>query len=275
MELKLNKPIVFFDLETTGVNVGTDKIIEIAMLKIAPNGKEEVKTYRINPGIHIPEFTSTIHGIYDKDVADKPTFKELGGEISSFIGNADLGGYNCLKFDVPMLVEEFLRAGFDFEVKGRNIIDVQNIFHKMEPRTLKAAHKFYCGEDFENAHSAEADILATYNVLKAQLDKYQGVDYKDKNGNISTPVIPSVKELSDFTCQINSADLVGQIVFNDKGEEVFNFGKYKGVTVEKVLTTEPQYYDWMMKSDFPLYTKKVLTAIKLRKSNLFNGKLPL
>lgn len=275
MELKLNKPIVFFDLETTGVNVGTDKIVEIAMLKISINGKEEVKTYRINPGIHIPEFTSVIHGIYDEDVADKPTFKELGGEISSFIGNSDLGGYNCLKFDVPMLVEEFLRAGLDFEVKGRSIIDVQNIFHKMEPRTLKAAHKFYCGEDFENAHSAEADIIATYNVLKAQLDRYQGVSYKAKNGSISTPITSNVKELSEFTCQINSADLVGQIVFNDKGEEVFNFGKYKGVTVEKVLTTEPQYYDWMMKSDFPLYTKKVLTAIKLRKSSLFNGKLAL
>lgn len=275
MELKLNKPIVFFDIESTGVNVGNDKIVEISMLKVNPSGKEEIRTYRINPGIHIPESTSLIHGIYDNDVADKPTFKDLGGEIAAFIGNADLGGYNCLKFDVPMLVEEFLRVGVDFDVKGRSIVDVQNIFHKMEPRTLRAAHRFYCGEDFENAHSAEADIIATYNVLKSQLDVYEGAQYEDKKGKISKPIVANVKALSDFTCQVNSADLVGHIIFNDNGEEMFNFGKHKGTLVTTVLKNEPQYYDWMMKSDFSLYTKKILTAIKLRNSGLNNGRLAL
>lgn len=252
-KLNLNKPIVFFDLETTGINVSKDRIVEICVLKVMPDGTETVKTWRVNPTIPIPEGASKVHGIYDKDVADEPTFAQLGVEISQFIDNSDLAGYNSNKFDVPLLVEEFLRADIDFDVKKRKLVDVQVVFFKKEPRTLTAAYKFYCEKDLENAHTAEADVLATYEVLKSQIDKYDDI----KN---------DINQISRFSSQFKSADFAGMIVFNEKKEEVFNFGKHKGVAVAKVLQKEPGYYNWIMNADFPLYTKKVLTAIKLRSS---------
>jgi DNA polymerase-3 subunit epsilon len=267
MELILNKPIAFFDLETTGIKVATDRIVEISLIKIHPSGKQEVYTKRVNPGMPIPPRSTEIHGITDEDVKDSPRFEEIAKEVSNFIGNADLAGYNSNKFDIPLLVEEFLRADVDFDLKGRRFVDVQNIFHKMEPRTLKAAYEFYCKKDLENHHSAEADTLATYEVLKAQLDKYQGAKIKDRNGNIIEPIINDIAALSNFSEQHENADLIGHLIFNDKKQEVFNFGKYKGKIVEEIFQKESSYYDWMMKSDFPLSTKKVITAIKLRQFN--------
>ena len=267
MELILNKPIAFFDLETTGIKVATDRIVEISLIKIHPSGKQEVYTKRINPGMPIPPRSTEIHGITDEDVKDAPRFEEIAKEVSNFIGNADLAGYNSNKFDIPLLVEEFLRADVDFDLKGRRFVDVQNIFHKMEPRTLKAAYEFYCKKDLENHHSAEADTLATYEVLKAQLDKYKGAKIKDRSGNIIEPIVNDVAALSNFSEQHENADLIGHLIFNDKKQEVFNFGKYKGKPVEEIFTKEPAYYDWMMKSDFPLSTKKIITSIKLRQFN--------
>lgn len=254
MNLKLNKPIVFFDLETTGVNVSTDRIVEISILKLHPNGEKEVKTRRVNPGMSIPKGASEIHGIYDEDVKDEPTFKAIAKSLSIFIGNSDLAGFNSNRFDVPLLAEEFLRVGVDFDVENRKLVDVQNIFHKMEQRTLIAAYKFYCDKSLENAHSAEADIKATYEVLEAQVDKYDELEN-------------NIEFLSEFSTRNKTADLVGRIVFNEEGKEVFNFGKHKGKEVEKVLAKESSYYKWMMEGDFPLYTKKVLTNIKLRAFN--------
>lgn len=265
--LNLTKPLAFFDLETTGVNVATDRIVEISILKVHPGGRKEIKTLRINPEMPIPYESSMVHGIFDKDIADAPTFKEVAGSLAAFFDHSDLAGYNSNKFDIPMLVEEFLRAGIDFDIKGRRLVDVQNIFHQMEQRTLKAAYKFYCNRELENAHSAEADIAATYEILLAQLEKYKGVKIKDKKGNDFEPVQNDVKALHDFTQQRDAADLAGRIIFNDKGIEVFNFGKHKGRPVEDVLRDEPSYYSWMMNGDFPLYTKKVLTGIKLRNFN--------
>lgn len=267
MQLKLTRPLAIFDLETTGTNIANDRIVEIAVLKINPGGKEETRVHLVNPEMHIPAEVVAIHGIKDEDVRDKPTFKELAGNLIAFIGNSDLAGYNNIKFDIPLLVEEFMRAGFEFEMKNRRIVDVQNIFHKMEPRTLKAAYKFYCGRPLENAHSAEADTRATYEVLLAQLERYEGVDYEDRNGNISQPVVNDIKALHDFSYFNRNADLMGNVIFNDKGEEIFNFGKYKGEKVEAIFAKEPSYYDWIMKSAFPLTTKKVVTAIKLRNFN--------
>lgn len=268
MELHLTKPLAVFDLETTGIKVATDRIVEICVVKINPDGKRETFAKLINPTIPIPERSQEIHGISDEDVKDAPTFKEIAKELSHFIGNSDLAGYNSNKFDIPLLVEEFLRADVDFDLKGRKFVDVQNIFHKMEPRTLKAAYHFYCGKDLENNHSAEADAVATFEILKAQLDKYAGVEYKDpRTEKITTPVVNNMAALSSFSEQYNNVDLVGHIIFNDKQKEVFNFGKYKGIPVEDVFTKEPAYYDWMMKSEFPLSTKKVITAIKLRSFN--------
>jgi DNA polymerase-3 subunit epsilon len=267
MQLKLTRPLAIFDLEATGTNIANDRIVEIAVLKINPDGHEETRVHQVNPEMHIPEEVTAIHGIHDEDVKDKPVFKELAGNLIAFLGNSDLAGYNNIKFDIPLLVEEFLRAGFEFEMKSRRIVDVQNIFHKMEPRTLKAAYKFYCGKPLENAHTAEADTRATYEVLLAQLDRYEGVDYEDRSGNISQPVVNDIKALHDFSYYNRNADLMGNVIFNDKGEEVFNFGKYKGVKVEEIFTKEPSYYDWIMKSAFPLTTKKVVTAIKLRNFN--------
>lgn len=270
MNLKLTKPIVFFDLETTGVNVGHDHVVEICLHKVNPNNTTETRVYRVRPvdqqgnTIHIPEVTTAIHGISDADVADKPSFPDLAPEIAEFIGDADLAGYNSNKFDVPLLVEEFLRAGLSFDLKCRCLVDVQNIFHKMEQRTLKAAYRFYCNKDLENAHSADADTLATYEVLMAQLDRYQGVEYTDRDGQVSIPIVNDMQQLSQFTRVNPWADLAGHIAFDAQKREVFNFGKHKGKTVEEVFTNEPSYYDWMMKADFPLSTKSVITEVRNR-----------
>ncbi len=249
--IKLHKPLAFFDLETTGITVGADRIVEISILKLMPDGSKSVLTKRVNPEIPIPEGASKVHGIYDKDVANEPTFKQVAPEISAFIGNADLAGYNSNKFDIPMLVDEFLRVEITFDMKGRRMVDVQNIFHKMEQRTLSAAYKFYCQKEIENAHSAEADIMATYEVFVAQLERYPDLA-KDVEG------------LHQFTAMTQNVDLAGRIVFNEKKEEVFNFGKHKGRSVAEVFEKEPSYYDWMLKGDFPAETKQVLTALRLR-----------
>lgn len=267
MELNLKKPLVFFDLETTGANAIKDRIVEISMMKIHVDGKEELYTQRINPQMLISAEAQSVHGITNGMLSNEPTFAEVAAEISAFIGSSDLSGYNLMKFDIPMLVEEFLRHDMDFEIKGRRVIDVQNIFHKMEQRTLKAAYKFYCGKNLEQAHSAEADTKATYEILKSMLDRYQDVDFEDKQGNISQPVVNDVEVLDKFSKYHRNADLMGQIIYNDQDKEVFNFGKYRGKMVEDVFRNEPQYYDWMMKADFPNSTKKLITAIKLRGFN--------
>jgi DNA polymerase-3 subunit epsilon len=264
MELKLDRPIAFFDLETTGVQVGKDRIVEIAVIKINRDGSTAILEQRINPEMHIPEEVSKIHGIYDADVKFEPTFKEFAPDLAQFIGKADLAGYNSNKFDVPMLVEEFLRVGVDFDVKNRRLIDVMNIFMKMEQRNLAAAYKFYCGKDLVNAHSALADVTATKEILEAQLDRYKDADFKDRDGNISTPVVNDMEQLAAFSSFHRNADLVGHIIYNEHNEEIFNFGKNKGKSVAEVFAREPQYYNWMMNADFPEYTKKVITEIKMR-----------
>jgi DNA polymerase-3 subunit epsilon len=264
MELNLSKPIVFFDIESTGTQVAADRIVEICVLKINPDGTEEVKTRRINPTIPIPQEVSLIHGIYDEDVKDEPTFKAIAKSLADFIGDADLAGYNSNKFDVPMLLEEFYRAGIDFPMENRRLIDVQNIFHQMEQRTLVAAYKFYCNKDLIDAHSAEADVRATYEVLKAQLDMYQEKVFTDKQGNQSIPVVNDMQKLADFSTNRDWVDFGGRMVYDKEGNEVFNFGKHKGKRVTDVLEKEPSYFDWMMNGDFALSTKKALEKIKLR-----------
>ncbi len=267
MELNLSRPLAIFDLETTGVNVGTDRIVEICIIRANVNGSTDIKTLLVNPTIPIPAEATAIHHITDEDVKDKPTFAQLAAELNQFLHNCDLAGFNSNKFDIPLLVEEFLRADVDFDLKHRRFVDVMNIFHKMEPRNLSAAYKFYCNESLENAHSAEADTLATYKILKAQLDRYQDTEYKDFKGKVSVPVVNDVKALHEFSYHNKNADLAGHIIYDDKNVEIFNFGKNKGKSVEAVFKTEPSYYDWMMKSQFPLMTKKVITAIKLRGFN--------
>ena len=264
MELNLKRPIAFFDLETTGLNVAKDRIIEISILKVHPNGTSESRTWLVNPEYPIAPEASEIHGYTNEDLKDKPTFKMLAKEISRFLDNCDLAGYNSIKFDIPLLVEEFLRAGVDFEIKNRKLIDVQNIFMKMEPRTLSAATKFYLEKNLENAHSAEADVTATYEILKAQLDRYAGTEVTDRQGKTTSPVVNDMEALHNFSSHHKNADLMGQVIFNKEGKETFNFGKHKGKTVEEVFRKEPSYYDWIMKADFPLYTKKLMTNIKLR-----------
>ena len=254
MKLNLKNPIVFFDLETTGTNINTDRIVEICYLKVYPNGNEETKTMRINPEMHIPEASSAVHGIYDADVADCPTFKEVAKNIARDIEGCDLAGFNSNRFDIPVLAEEFLRAGVDIDLNKRKFVDVQTIFHKMEQRTLAAAYKFYCDKSLENAHTAEADTMATYEVLKAQLDRYPELQN-------------DINFLSQYSSYTNNVDFAGRMVYNDKGEEVINFGKYKGRLVEEVLKNDPGYYSWIMNGDFPLNTKKILTEIKLRGFN--------
>jgi len=275
MELNLNRPLAFLDLETTGIKVATDRIVEICILRAELDGTTQIKTLRINPEMHIPEEVTAIHGIRDEDVKDCPTFKKVAGELIRFLENCDLAGYNSNHFDIPLLVEEFYRAEVDFDLKGRRFIDVQNIFHKMEPRNLFAAYKFYCGKELVNAHSAEADTVATYEILKSQLDRYQNVMVKDGKGNITEPVVNDVKILSEFSFSSKWVDLVGHIVYNEKKVEVFNFGKHKGKAVSNVFRDEPSYYDWMMKGDFPISTKKVITSIKLRGFNNESVKLEL
>ena len=254
MKLNLKNPIVFFDLETTGTNINSDRIVEICYLKVYPNGNEESKTMRINPEMPIPAEASAVHGIYDADIADCPTFKEVARNIANDIEGCDLAGFNSNRFDIPVLAEEFLRAGVDIDMSRRKFVDVQVIFHKMEQRTLSAAYKFYCNKTLENAHTAAADTMATYEVLQAQLDRYPELQN-------------DIAFLSDFSSYNNNVDFAGRMIYNDKKEEVFNFGKFKGRLVEDVLKNEPGYYAWMMNSDFPLNTKQKLTEIKLRNFN--------
>ena len=268
MKLNLKRPIAFFDLETTGLNVSHDKIIEISIYRINVDGTNEQRTWRINPGIPIPPETTAIHGISDADVANEKTFKQTAPEISKFIGNCDLAGYNILKFDLPLLVEEFIRAGINFDPKERKLIDVMNIFMKMEPRTLKGAYRFFMHKDFDNAHSANADTFATYEVLMAMLDKYQDTEYTDNKGVTSKPVVNDMDKLADFSSHHHNADLMGQIVYDDHGNAVFKFGKHKDERVEDVFKKEPQYYDWIMRSDFPEYTKRVVTKLRYPDKNI-------
>lgn len=263
MQLNLNKPLAFFDLETTGVNVGSDRIVEISIVRVNIDNSTDILTKKVNPTIPIPLCTSKIHGIYDKDVIDCPKFKELAPQLYQFLNNCDLAGFNSNKFDVPVLVEEFLRADIDFDLKNRKLIDVQNIFHFMEPRNLTAAYKFYCDKPLENAHSAEADTIATYEIFKAQLERYQNTELTDEKGNKFIPVKNDMNVLSNLTARTKNVDLAGRIVYNDNNIEVFNFGKHKDKSVKEVFKKEPSYYSWMMQGDFPLYTKKIITQIRL------------
>lgn len=254
MPLNLTKPLAFIDLETTGLNIASDRIVEISIVKVHPNGNKDIVTRRVNPTILISTESTSIHGISDDDVKNEPTFKQMAKELANFIDGCDLAGYNSNKFDIPMLAEEFLRAEVDFEITKRNLVDVQNIFHKMEQRTLSAAYKFYCNKDLVDAHSAEADTIATMEILLAQVEKYDSLEN-------------NVAFLSEFSKATNNVDLLGRIVYDKNNVEVFNFGKHKGKAVLEVLEKEPGYYHWMMNGDFPLYTKKVLTQIRLKALN--------
>lgn len=252
MKLNLKNPIVFFDLETTGININTDRIVEICYLKVYPNGNEESKTLRINPGMPIPEASSAIHGIYDADVVNCPTFKEVARNIANDIEGCDLAGFNSNRFDIPVLAEEFLRAEVDIDMSKRKFVDVQVIFHKMEQRTLSAAYKFYCEKELEDAHTAEADTRATYEVLQSQLDRY-GESLKN-----------DIAFLADYSSYNKNVDFAGRMVYDEKGVETFNFGKYKGQSVTEVLKKDTGYYSWILNSDFTLNTKAMLTKIRLR-----------
>ena len=252
MKLNLKNPLVFFDLETTGTNINSDRIVEICYLKVYPNGNEESKTMRINPGMHIPEAASAVHGIYDADVADCPTFKEVARSVANDIEGCDLAGFNSNRFDIPLLAEEFLRAEVGIDLSRRKYVDVQVSYQKLVLRTLSAAYKFYCGKNLEDAHTAEADTRATYEVLMAQLDRYP----EDLQNDVNF--------LSDFSSFNKNVDFAGRMVYDDKGIEVFNFGKYKGMSVAEVLKRDPGYYGWILNSDFTLNTKAMLTKIRLR-----------
>ena len=251
MDLNLTKPIVFFDLETTGTNITSDRIVEISYIKVFPDGREESQTMRLNPERHIPDHSTRVHHISDADVADQPTFKEVSHQLAQVFTGSDIAGYNSNRFDVPLLVEEFLRVGINIDLSKCRFVDVQTIFHKMEQRTLSAAYQFYCGKDLDGAHSADADTRATYEVLKAQLDRYSNL----KN---------EIAALAEFSSQNRNVDFAGRIVLNDKDVPVFNFGKYKGQPVEEVFRRDIGYYGWMMQGDFPLNTKNVISAIKLQ-----------
>jgi DNA polymerase-3 subunit epsilon len=254
MELKLTRPICFFDLETTGTDICKDRIVEISIYKVFPNGNKENRTWLVNPEMPIPAVTTAVHGITNQKVANEPTFNELSHTIYNMIKDSDLAGYNSDRFDIPLLAEELLRAGLDFDMKSRVSVDVQTIFHKKEERTLSAAYKFYCQKNLENAHSAEADTMATYEILLGQLERYPDLEN-------------DMKSLSEYTTRKKSVDFAGFIIYDKDGDECFTFGKHKGAKVEKVLDAEPGYYGWIQNADFPLYTKKVLTAIKLRRLN--------
>lgn len=255
MELNLRNPLIFFDLETTGVNITKDRIVEISYIKVFPNGQEQEKTIRVNPGMPIPPEATAIHHITDEDVKDKPLFKDIAKDLSHVFEGCDIAGFNSNRFDIPLLMEEFLRAGVNFDISKRKFIDIQTIFHKMEQRTLVAAYKFYCNKDLNDAHSASADTRATYEVLKAQLDRYSSLEN-------------DVDYLSKFSSQNRNVDLAGRIVLNDQNVEVFNFGKYKGMSVAEVLKRDMGYYGWIMNGDFTLNTKNVLTKIRLRESGM-------
>jgi DNA polymerase-3 subunit epsilon len=262
--LKLKKPLAFIDLETTGINISKDRIVEISIAKAQIDGSVEIKTKRVNPTIPIPIESSLIHGIYDEDVKNEPTFKQMAKSISQFLDGCDLAGFNSNRFDIPMLVEEFLRIDNDiFDVKNRKFIDVQRVFHLMEPRTLGAAYKFYCGKTLENAHSAEADTLATMEVLCSQIEMYSGVKIKTDKGIETEPVQNDMDVLHQLSSN-NLVDFAQRLSKNQNGEVVFNFGKYSGKKVEDVLKKEPQYYDWIINNDFPLDTKRKLTELKLK-----------
>jgi DNA polymerase-3 subunit epsilon len=258
MELKLSKPIVFFDLETTGINIASDRIVEISILKVFPNGNKESKTWLVNPVIEIPQESTDIHGITNEKVLNEPTFSMLANQISELIEGCDLAGFNSNRFDIPLLAEEMLRANVNFDMKNRNAIDVQVIFHKKEERTLSAGYKFYCGESLENAHSAEADTIATYEILKAQLDKYEDLEN-------------NVQYLDTYSTHTKRADFAGFILFNENDEEIFSFGKYKGEKAVDVLKKDKGYFSWIQNADFPLYTKKVLGEIRERMLSENNG----
>lgn len=257
MKLNLSKPICFFDLETTGVNISKDRIVEISILKVFPSGKEEIHTWLVNPEINIPDEVVAIHGISNEKVQDSPTFKDLAKEIHLLIKDSDLGGFNSNRFDIPLLAEEMIRADIDFSLRGNKCVDVQNIFHKKEQRNLSAAYEFYCSKELIGAHSAESDTKATYEILKAQVEKYD-----DLENNISF--------LSNFSTRSKFADLAGFIVFNEKNQECFSFGKHKGKLVLDILKTDSGYFNWLLNADFPLYTKNTLKSIKLK---LLNNKL--
>jgi len=254
MQLNLSRPICFFDLETTGTNVAKDKIVEISILKVFPNGNKESKTWLVNPERSIPPEVVAIHGISDAKVANEPTFKELSKEVHNMIKDCDLGGFNSNRFDIPLLAEEMLRADVDFDMKNTVAVDVQTIFHKMEKRTLSAAYKFYCDKELTDAHSAAADTNATYEVLLSQLDRYPDLEN-------------NIKKLAEFSTHKRFVDFAGFIALDENDEEIFAFGKHKGKKVNDVLDNEPGYFGWILNADFPLYTKKVLTQIKLNRLN--------
>src|SRR5574344_1062279 len=256
MQLFLKNPLVFLDLETTGINVNSDRIVEMSYLKVYPNGKEETKTYRVNPGMPIPKEASDIHHITDEDVANCPTFRQIGQSIANDIEGCDLAGFNSNRFDIPMLAEEFLRADVDIDMMKRKFIDVQVIYHKLEQRTLSAAYKFYCKKNLDDAHTAEADTKATYEVLKAQLDMYPDELKND------------MAFLADYSSFNRNVDFAGRIVYDNNDVEVFNFGKYKGASVKEVLQRDPGYYGWILNGDFTLTTTTVLTKIRLRESGM-------
>lgn len=272
MNLKLKRPLVIFDLETTGTDVGKDRILEIALLKIMPDGQRiswppEVGSehrFIINPGIPIPLATSMIHGIYDKDVKDAPTFAEVAPKLFKFIFDCDLGGFNSNRFDIPLLAEEFLRAGIDFSVDDRKLVDVQELFHFMEQRTLKAAYKFYCNKSLDNAHEALPDVLATFDVLDAMIERYKDTQVTDQKGILYHPVQPDVETLHAVGARKRRADLAGHVVYNEDEQPMFNFGKYKHQTLMEVFKKDQGYYGWLMQADFPMYTKKVLSEWRER-----------
>lgn len=265
MNLKLKNPLAFFDLEATGIDTIKDRIVEISIVKLMPNGEKQTHTYKINPTIPIPAITTAIHGISDEDIKDAPTFKQMAKTFASILKGCDLAGFNILRFDVPLLVEEFLRAGVDFDISNRKLIDLQRIYHMMEPRTLSAAYKFYCNEDLEGAHSAQVDTLACVGILEEQVKRYENQEYKDHQGNITVPVKNDMEILHNLSIS-NKIDLAGRMVYNEKNEAVFAFGKHRDRPVEEVLKKEPSYYDWIIKNDFPLNTKQELTRIKLKMS---------
>jgi DNA polymerase-3 subunit epsilon len=251
MTLNLKRPLAFIDLETTGINIASDRIVEVSALRITPEGKKDWFVSRVNPGIKINPKAIAIHGITDEDVASSPSFRQIAKNLAAFLEGCDLAGYNAMKFDIPLLAEEFLRVNIDFNFKKRKYIDVQVIYHKKEQRTLSAAYQFYCGRELENAHSSKADTEATFEVLEAQLTRYNDLEN-------------DMDKLAEYSSFNSNADFAGRIIFDENGVEIFNFGKHKGKPVIKVLTEEPAYYSWMMNGDFPLYTKKILTEIKLR-----------
>lgn len=265
-KLNLRKPLAVFDLEATGMNVCADRIVEISIIRYMPDGKTENYTYRVNPGIPIPAEASMVHGIYDKDIKNEPSFKELAPVINRVLEGCDLAGYNHIKFDIPMLVEEFLRAGIEFDLSDRQLIDAQKIFHLMEKRTLSAAYKFYCQKDLTDAHSAEADAVATLEILQAQIARYEGEEVVDAGGNSMGKITADINSLHRVL-NGNMVDLAGRFVYNQDNVPVFNFGKHKGKPVVEVLKAEPGYYDWMMRGEFPLDTKQQLTRIKFQSLN--------